>query len=68
MSPEAMFTVTKNSDGSTTVNVAPTAVNWTALIQAIVAAMPYILAIFSAFAGSSPVPSPPVPPPIPSST
>ncbi len=61
------FSITQNPDGtvSTASTANPTSVNWAALLQAIVAALPAIMAIIAAFS-SEPKPTPtPTPGPTP---
>ena len=50
------FTATQNADGSLTTSSTanPTTINWAALLQAIVAAIPAILAIIAAFSSTPP--------------
>jgi hypothetical protein len=65
--PESTYSLIKLPDGtvklegtlSPAVVASVGAINWTALLQAIMAAMPAIIAIIQAFQGNSP----PVPPP-----
>ena len=56
------FTATQNPDGSLTTSSTanPTTINWAAILQAIVAAMPAIMAIIAAFSSTTaPVPAGP---------
>lgn len=69
VTPSPSFSVHQDDAGTIAVNLAVpgetakslAAINWAALLQAIVAAVPTILAILSAFS-STPTPTP-VPPP-----
>jgi len=53
-------TVTTNPDGTDTISVTVQrgTINWAALLQAIIAAIPSILAIIAAFSTPTPVPTP----------
>jgi len=68
--PEPVFHFAYYPDGSISASAPPAAmahlgaVNWQALLQAIIAAMPAILAIIAAFTGGS-NPTPPSPLPTP---
>ena len=66
------FGISQNPDGTVSANVTvPVApiksINWAALLQAVIAALPSILAIIAAFTGSpTPAPTPAsTPPPVP---
>ena len=66
--PAPTLTIAQNEDGSITSTATHEvgSPNWAALLQAIIAALPSLLAIVSAFTGQTPVPVPPSPvPPAP---
>jgi hypothetical protein len=56
------FSVSQNVDGSTTSTATGNlgAIDWAAVLKAIVAALPAVIAIISAFS-STPIPTPPPP-------
>lgn len=63
---EVKVSTVQNPDETTTLALTAPAgsINWAALLQAVVSALPAILAIISAFTGKTPAPTP-TPSPIP---